>query len=97
MLMLENLIDLQKQSEVRIKNAFQCCFPKPEVLHEIQFIAETSGGVWTRLRRQAAKRHDNGSPKNGQHQRNPVISLLQTHGDCLWNIFGVIVTKSVAS
>lgn len=82
-LLLENLIDLSKQSEVLIKNASHCCFPKLEVLHEIRFITGTCGGVWTRHRRRAAKRHDNGSAKNGQHRRNSVVSLLQTHGDCL--------------
>jgi len=81
--MLENLIDLPKQSEVWIKNASHRCFPKLEVLHEIQFITGTCGGVWTLHKSWAAKRHDNGRAKNGRHQRNSVISLLQNHGDCL--------------
>jgi hypothetical protein len=81
--MLENLIDLPKQSEVWIKNASHFCFPKLEVLHEIQFITGTCGRVWTRHRSRAAQRHDNRSAKNGRLQRNSVVSLLQTHGDCL--------------
>jgi len=83
MLKLENLIDLSKQSEVWAKNARHCCFPNLEVLHEMQFITGTSGGVWTRHRNRTAKRHDNGSAKNGRHQRNSVENLLQNHGDCL--------------
>jgi hypothetical protein len=83
MLMLQNLIDLPKQSEVWTKHARHCCFPKLEVLHEIQFITGTSGGVWTCHRSRAAKRHNNGSAKNGRHQRNSVKSLLQNHGDYL--------------
>jgi hypothetical protein len=62
-LMLENVTDLPKQSEVWIKNASHCCFPKLEALHEIQFITGTCGGVWTRHRSWAAKRHGNGSAK----------------------------------
>jgi len=59
--MLENLIDLPKQSEVWIKNAYNCYFPKLEVLHEIRFRTGTCGGIWTLHRSRAAKRHGNGS------------------------------------